>query len=230
MEYALQHAYPGIVKNGRTSFGGSQRWLDSAALQHCGCGLVAVLDLVRYLHLYAGATCSGIFTGIDETPGLPQPLYNLCAQRMRCSYVPILYPIGTTGFSLAAGLNRCFREYKLPYAASWGVKKEALWQEIGVMLQQDLPVILSVGNRFPRFWKEGGVALCRPTEGTMREVVQTHAHFVTVVGMDEKWLRVSSWGREYYLSREEFFRYRKEESLGFLCNIVLIRRRESGGV
>ena len=228
--YALQHDYPGVAKDGHTSFGGNQRWLDSKALQHCGCGLVAALDLMRYLHLYAGADCSGIFAGIGETTGLPQSLYNLCAQRMRRSYIPILYPIGTTGFSLTAGLNRCFREYKLPYTARWGVKKEVLWQEIAAMLQQDLPVILSVGNRVPCFWRKSGVALCRPVGETMREAARAHAHFVTVVGMDEKWLRVSSWGREYYLSKEEFLHYRKEESLELLCNIVLICRRESGSV
>lgn len=230
MEYALQHTYPGIVKDGRVSFGGSQRWLAGTTLQHCGCGLVAALDLVRYLHLYAGADCSGIFAGIDETPSLPLPLYNLCAQRMRRSYVPIVYPIGTSGFALAAGLNRCFRQYQLPYTAGWGAKNEALWQEIAAMLQQDLPVILSVGNRFPRFWKKSGVALYRPAGGTIREAARARAHFVTVVGMDGKWLRVSSWGREYYLSKEEFLHYRKEESLGLLCNIVLIRRHESGSV
>lgn len=228
MEYALQYTYPGIVKDGRTSFGGSQRWLDSKVLQHCGCGLVAALDLMRYLNLYAGADCSALFSGIDETPELPLSLYNLCIQRMWRSYVPVVYPIGIDGLSLAFGMNRCFRQHRLPYTACWGVKKDALWQEIAHMLRQDLPVILSVGKRFPRFWEKKGVALYRPAGAAMREAVRVHAHYVTVVGMDEDWLRVSSWGREYFLSKEEFMRYRTEESMGILCNIVLIRRHENG--
>ena len=229
MEYALRHEYPGICKDGVVSFGGNQRELDSRTLCHCGCGLVAALDLLRYFHLYDSAECSDIFSGIEKAHGLSLPLYRLCAQRMRRSYVPIVYPFGTTGVALAAGMNYCFQQNRLPYTASWGVGEAELWREIAAMLLQDLPVILSVGKGFPRFWEKRGVALSRRVGDTMRESTRIRAHFVTVVGMDKDWLRVSSWGREYYLSKEEFLHYRSTESLRFLCNILLIRRHDSTG-
>lgn len=94
------------------------------------------------------------------------------------------------------------------------------------MLDQDLPVILSVGNQFPKFWQKNGAALHRRSGEELKEAARVHAHYVVVVGMDEKWLRISSWGREYFLSRDEFIRYRNEESMSLLCNIVCLRRRE----
>jgi hypothetical protein len=222
MKAALTSVYPGIRQASRISFGGNQRQLKSEVLQHCGCGVVAALDLIRYLHLYHPDYRTDFFTGVEDASDLPEPVYDLCAQRMR-NFVPALYPIGTTGFSLAGGLNRYFRRYNVPLKASWGVSKDRIWQEIGTMLQKDLPVILSVGNQFPKFWQKKGAQLHRRSGDEMRQSVHVHAHYVTVVGMDDEWLRISSWGQEYYLSKEEFLRYRNKESLNLLCNIVRLR-------
>ena len=230
MEIQLTHAYPGVLFPGGSSYGGSQKWLESAVMQRCGCGVVAVLDLVRYLHLYHPAMKTPFFTGVQDMTALPKTVYDLCTQRMRRSFVPILYPVGTTGISLAAGLNRYFKRYGLPLRAKWGVRREKLWPEIESMLRQDIPVILSVGNRFPRFWKKEGVSLHCRQQDEMKRAAQAHAHFVVVTGMDDTWLHVSSWGKEYYLSKEEFLRYRSEDSMPLLCNMVYIRYlTEAGG-
>lgn len=226
MASSLKNTYPGIGRPGRVSLGGSQRLLVNKWLQHCGCGVVAALDLVRYLHLYHSDHQTDFFTGVPNTAELPEPVYDLCAQRMYRNFVPVLYPVGTTGFSLAGGLNRYFMRYGLPLKAHWGVPKDRIWQEIRTMLDQDLPVILSVGNQFPKFWQKNGAALHRRSGEELKEAARVHAHYVVVVGMDEKWLRISSWGREYFLSRDEFIRYRNEESMSLLCNIVCLRRRE----
>ena len=222
MNGALKSVYPGIRQAGRVSFGGNQRQLKSAVLQHCGCGVVATLDLIRYLHLYHPDCRTDFFAGVADTPDLPEPVYDLCAQRMR-HFVPVLYPIGSTGFSLAAGLNRYFKRHNVPLKASWGVSKDRIWQEIEDMLERDLPVILSVGNQFPVFWKKKGAQLYRRSGEALKQSVHVHAHYVTVVGIDDAWLRISSWGQEYYLAREEFLRYRDKESMNLLCNIVCLR-------
>lgn len=227
MQWRLQHTYPGVKRPEGTSVGGNQTLLRSKVLQRCGCGVVAALDLVRYLHLHEPACRTDFFTGVDDAAYLPLPVYDLCALRMQRGYVPALYPVGTTGFSLAGGLNRYFRRYGLPLKAGWGVAKEQLWEEIGRMLSEDLPVILSVGNRFPCFWRKDGAALYRRVGDAMKESSRIHAHYVTVLGMDEQWLKVASWGREYYLAKGEFLRYRNEESLNLLCNVVSIRRSEA---
>lgn len=223
MRNGLKGSYPGVICNGRISVGGSQSLLKNKVLEHCGCGVVAALDLVRYLHLNHPACRTSFFTGVSDDTGLSQPLYDLCIQRMHSGYIPVIYPVGTAGFSLAAGLNRYFRRYGLPLEARWGVAKEMLWQEIGRMLTDDLPVILSVGNSIPLLWRKDGVALYRRVGDTMKQARHIHAHYVTVLGIDEKWLKVTSWGREYDLSKDEFLRYRNKESMNLLCNIVSIR-------
>lgn len=223
MNYSLQHPYPGIRQPSGVTLGGSQRLLKSAALQRCGCGVVAALDLVRYLHLYRTGFSTDFFSGVEENASLPLPVYDLCIQRMRRNYVSILYPIGTTGFGLAGGLNHYFRQYSLPLKARWGVSREQLWARIEEMLASDLPVILSVGNRFPKLWEKQNAALHRKrADQTYYQATQTHGHFVTVLGIDNEWLRITSWGREYYLSKAEFRRYCDEASLSVLCNIVYL--------
>lgn len=224
MQQKLKHEYPGTVRGGKRTVGGNQRHLDSKTLQHCGCGVVAVTDLVRYLHLYHASGSSDVFSGVPREAVIPVPVYDLCVKRMRRQFIPVTYPVGTTGFALAIGLNRYFRCYDLPLKARWGVKKDEVWQEIDRMLDDDLPVILSVGNRFPCFWKKDGAAVYRRVGGAMEKAGQLHAHYVTVLEMDDRWLKIASWGKEYFLSKEEFLRYRDENSLNLLCNIVSIRR------
>ena len=43
--------------------------------------------------------------------------------------------------------------------------------------------------------------------------------------MDDEWLRISSWGRLYYLKRSEFEEYVHKYSLGFTSNILLVEKR-----
>lgn len=228
MRHSLTHDYPGVGSGRNPGYGGNQRWLRDENMQHCGCGVIAALDLVRYLHLYRPGFRSPFFTGTEDDAVLPRPVYDLCAQRMRRSFVPILPPIGTNGLSLAAGLNRYFRRYRLPMTARWGVPAGELWQQIGTMLDSDLPVILSVGNRFPRFWSKDAVSLYRPDpqEGS-EAAARIHGHFIVVTGMDARWLRVSSWGRMYYINKEEFSRYCRKDSLSLLCNMILLQPRET---
>ena len=228
MRVSLQHTYPGIGREGAHSYGGNQRWLRDKIMQHCGCGVVAALDLVRYLHLYRDGFSADFFTGVDDSPAVSRSLYDLCAQRMRSIYIPVIYPVGTTGFGLASGLNRYFRRYDLPLQASWGLSAKKLWQEMETMLSDDLPVILSVGNRFPRVWSKETLCLYRrSSDGSIQVGARIHAHFFTVTGMDEQWLRVSSWGSEYYIKKEEFFRYCHHDSIPLLCNMVHLRQKKT---
>ncbi len=216
----LKYPYPGIEQAGAETLGGNQRMLKSKTLQQCGCGVIAALDLVRYLHLYDSCCRTSFFAGIEDTTSLPLPVYDLCALRMMRNFVPVQQPTGTASFLLAAGLNRYFKEYGLALQASWGVPKERLWVEIEEMLQKNLPVILSLGKQFPKVWRKEGVRMYRYQAGQMKKSVQAHGHYVTVVAMSERWMKVLSWGQVYYISRDEFLRYRDRESLNLLCNIV----------
>lgn len=218
---ALKHPGPVVEREGRRTSGGDQRWLKSGTARKYGCGVVAAADLLLYLHRY-GEGRSPFFRGIPQDP-IPWEVYDYCADRLRKRYLPLLPPFGLNAWVLAGGLNCYFREYRLPYRASWGVLPGDLWREMETMLARDIPVILCVGVNFP--FPKHKLALYQGED--RREAGSTRAHYVTVTGLDEEWMRVSSWGQVYDIRREEFDRYRKWHSCGFYSNLVRIKKLPS---
>ena len=51
------------------------------------------------------------------------------------------------------------------------------------------------------------------------------AHYVTVTGSELNDLRISSWGREFYINKGEYFSYIKQHSNSIISNILMIERR-----
>ena len=89
---------------------------------------------------------------------------------------------------------------------------------------RDIPVILAVGPNFPLFWQKNNLPFYRrELDGTLVKSCTARAHYVVVTGMDEEWLRISSWGREYYINREEYMAYGRKHSLPILNSIAVIR-------
>ena len=132
--------------------------------------------------------------------------------------------LGINGFMLAGGLNLFFRRYSLPYRASWGIGSGRLFEQIELQLVQDIPVILSVGPNFPLFWQKNELTFYAAfSDGSLRPSCRIKAHYVTVTGIDEKCLKISSWGREYYIDREEYMSYIRRHSGSLVSNIVKIR-------
>ena len=220
MLIGIKDPYPGIELSSGATFGGDQRKLKSQTLRHCGCGIVAALDLVRYFHLYHHSCKASFFTGVEDTVHLPLAVYDLCAVRMQRTFIPALYPFGATVFSLPVGLNQYFKRYHIPLKAAWGVSKEDLWTEMERMLRHNMPVILSIGHQLPVLATGDGLPLYRNQGEQMVKFTHVRSHYVTVLAMSDHWLKVSSWGTVYYISRKEFLRYRDRSSLNLLCNIL----------
>lgn len=218
----LKHEYPGVIlEGGARSYGGNQMLSPDKVMRRCGCGIVAAADLLLYLHRYHKPLA--LYGGLPEE--LTQGEYEELLQSLRRKYFPLFYPVGMNGVALALGLNCIFRKNGLSLSARWDMSEAKLWTRMEEMLHRDMPVILSIGPNFPKLWKKGKETLYRLDNGEQRAVTQTRAHYVTVTGMDEKWLRISSWGKEYYLSREEYERFRADFSSALVSNIVYIRRR-----
>lgn len=217
----LKNPSPAISHAGVLSSGGNQQWLKSETAQKYGCGVVAAADLLLYLHRY-GAGETSFFRGIPDGP-IPWEIYDFCADRLRKRYLPLLPPFGLNAWVLAAGLNRYFREYRLPYRARWGVLPGELWQSVHTMLSRDIPVILCIGVNFP--FPKHQLPLYIGEGGAHQGAGGVRAHYVTITGMDEEWVRVSSWGKVYEFRREDFDRYRKRHSCGLYSNIIQIRSK-----
>ncbi|MBE6972239.1 MAG: hypothetical protein E7446_09065 [Ruminococcaceae bacterium] len=222
MRYALKNNYPGIIEKSGCSCGGNQMLLQSSTLRRFGCGAVAALDLLRYLHLYHIDCQSDLFSGIPDKHALPFELYSLCVQRITHSYVPILPHLATNGVFLSAGLNAYFRHYGLPLRAYWGTSQDELWPSVSRMLQSDIPVILGIGKSIKHLPGVKRLDLYRKEGGEFKAVRQVSGHFLTILGQDDEWLYVSSWGREYAVNRWELMHYARTESASFLCSILQI--------
>ena len=218
----LQHNYPAVHGAAEPCYGGCQTQMSQKALRRCGCGLVCALDLLIYLHRWHG--CGTPFLeGLEANP-IDAALYEQKITRLRRRWLPIVYPLGTSGLALAWGLGRFFRKFGLPLRARWAVKWERLFPTVEEMLKKDIPVILAVGQSFPRIWRKDKLTFYRKTaDGEYRPASATRAHFVNVTGIDGHWLQVASWGRCYYVNREEFCQFAKQYSLRWLCNIVYIQ-------
>jgi len=138
--------------------------------------------------------------------------------------MPIIPRFGKTGPALALGLNAYFSRYSIPLRARWCIGHEKLFERIEEMLKADFPAIFSVGANFPLFWGKHRVRLyTRSNSGAMSAVTGTRAHFMTVTGIDSEFLRVSSWGKEYFISRREYSAYVKAHGCPVTSNIMYIR-------
>ena len=195
------------------SCGGSQMFSEDGTIRRCGCGPVAALNTVRYLQ-----------RGWDDRP-LERAEHNEALKELCRRYFPLIPPFGINGPLFVLGLNRLMRDMALPYRASLMFSGDRLWPRIEEMLGRDLPVILTIGNNFPFFWEKHRLPFYTKAEdGSFRRGTSVKAHFVTATGIDEDRLRISSWGREYYIDRREYDAYTKEHSTYLLSNIVYLRR------
>ena len=223
---SLQHPYISVSFDGHGSYGGGQQFSHDRMMKRCGCGVVAATDLLLYLNRYHHGTEIPPFRDLPREGPLPFPAYDACLQRMRKSYFPMIPYAGINGLMLAAGMQLFFRRWKLPYTAKWCFGHTRLWDRIEAMLRADLPVIMSVGPKLPLFWRrERANFYSRLPSGELRATAGAHAHYFTVTGMDEDWLRISSWGRLYYLRRQEFNDYVARHSAAFVSNILYIERK-----
>ncbi len=207
---SLKKPYVRVMRNGVLSYGGSQMWSDSKTIQICGCGPVAALDTVLYL-------------SAQQEP-LTQEQYNRELALLCRKYFPLIRPFGINGISLALGMNRLLRKYDLPYRAFWAVSRGKFWDRIEELLRQDIPAIFSVGPNFPALWEKHRLTFyAKSPDGRYSPASSAKAHYICATGMDDEWLRISSWGREYYVRREEYSEYIRRHSTSLVSNVLMLR-------
>lgn len=190
------------------SFGGNQAWFPYKFLKKTGCGVISAANVLLYRKGKQQ---------ISETE------YMDFAKHLWKYYLPVIPGFGMNGLTLMLGMNRYFYRNQLPYKAWWKISGKKMLNRIDWMLEQDFPVILSVGPNFPKFWGKQKLNLYVKQEAeTYRPAVKTTAHFVTVTGREGQWLRISSWGKEYYLNVREYQEYVKTYSSSLVSNILYI--------
>lgn len=207
----LKNAYVEVAGQSGKSYGGNQGWFSGATVRGYGCGLIGASDILIYMGSKQGAY-------------IKESVYKDYVSALGKKYFPLLPKAGISGWLLAIGLRRCCGKYRLPYKVRWGVRKRKILSAIEEMLGRDIPVILSVGPNFPILWGRKGVGLYRCNgRGAYTKVQDIRAHYVVVTGMMEGWLRISTWGKEYYLNWEEYKRYIDKYSCSLFSNICYIK-------
>lgn len=230
MTSQLKNPYISVSNGPLVSYGGNQMCSESKTERSVGCGVVAALDLFLYLfryHLDPDQNSRGVH--LPGTWPMDQQQYLALLHYFRKKYFPLIPGHGINGLSLAIGVNAFFLKNRIPFYAVWGVPYRKLWTSIQSMLEQDIPVIFSVGPNFPVFWQHHKLRFyVRRADGEYIPGAQTHAHYVTVTGMDEQWLQIASWGRRYYIKRDEYLSYVQKHSARVVSNILYICKKSHG--
>lgn len=225
MRIELKRSLPSVQREQQCSCGGNQAWSHNNNFRLCGCGVVSCMDLLIYLCRYHPGCSAEMLSPLIHIDPIPLDVYDQTALRLSRWYLPLIPRRGLNGLSMAAGFDLfCLRNH-IPYRARWGVSGKKLWSSIQSMLRQDIPVILAIGPNLPLFWQHNKLVFYRKNaDGTFRPAAETLSHYVTVMGLDEQWLHISSWGREYYISRDEYLQYIYAHSSRIVSNILWVAR------
>ncbi|MCR5215344.1 MAG: hypothetical protein K6C69_00145 [Lachnospiraceae bacterium] len=226
MNCSLKHEYPHIMYPSGPSFGGNQMKEAHLPTANLGCGLVAVADTLSYLCRTNGAS----IPQIPYESTISQETYTKYLNRLR-RRMPILSLLGgIPAMELVWALRYYSKKAHLSYSFRWGVPSRKMYGVIAKMLSQDLPVIVSVGMAFPYFISKAGVKYYekRPN-GNLVVAGTVRGHYMTITGLmdvDERaYLRVSSWGMEYYIDFEEYLNFARKKSNLLFTNILYISKR-----
>lgn len=218
----LQHPYPAVDWAEEGSFGGSQARSAKWQIRKCGCGAVAMTDLVLYLARHHGCGASPLAEEAAACHPIPADLYDrLCCDLQR-KYLPMVPPFGINGLVLTGGLEAWCRFHRLPFHARWNTSRKQVWENISRSLRQDLPVILAIGPNLPALWQTHAVKLYRKKGDIYTAVAAVTAHYVSVTAMDDNWLQVSSWGKEYHMHRQEWLEFGQKHSTFLVHNALTL--------
>ena len=219
---SLRYPYPAVdwAKDG--SFGGSQSKSAKWQIRKCGCGAVAMTDLVIYLCRHHGCEGSALVQEAAALDPIPADLYERCCCDLQRKYLPMVPPFGINGLTLTAGMNAYCGVHHLPLRFRWNTGKRKLWSAMKQALERDLPVILAIGPNLPALWQQQKVKLYRKNGDTYTAVTAVKAHYVMVTAMDETWLEISSWGKKYFIHKQEYLHYgeRPMEQTGITWNLA----------
>lgn len=223
----LKAPYIAIMKDGNLSYGGSQEWWKRKIMSGYGCGVIAATDLLLYLDLHK-EYCKGKEFQEEEMGNgfLDVEVYQKCAETMCKKYFPIIPWLGMPGWLLGIEINRYFIRNRISLKATFGVRSRNMPNRIKAMLAHDIPVILAIGPNFPLPMKKHKVAFYEKIEEGYEKIAEVAAHFVVITGFEGQWMRISSWGKEYYINFYEYQNYVKKHSCPLISNICYIKKKK----
>lgn len=136
-----------------------------------------------------------------------------------------------TGVTLMNTLNRYFMLNDIGLRARWRLflSDEEMMKQIRHLIRKNKPVVLSIGPNIPNVFGDKGIHMYVEKDGRMLASMKknVHSHYVVVTGVEEisghEYLIVSSWGKKYYISYEEYRDYVKHSGGRITSSILYIK-------
>ncbi len=224
------------------SYGGSQSWFDDHVSSY-GCGLIAASDTLLCLMNRAG----------QKDLHYDQASYEAWVSGLIGDPFHVIKWVGVPGTFIASGMKKVLKAKGTACDISWCVSHQKRLERIEEMLKAGLPVIFSIGpNLFKRkpkgVWffvkedREVNEKALGPLSSFKAETM-IDGHYVTITGLVRgtfsltipgegqklytgTMVKISSWGRIYYICYDEYETYVSRCSNAVFSNICLIRENE----
>lgn len=264
--------YVPVIKDSGISYGGSQMWFPKThwyskdyILHNYGCGTIATADMFLYLALQNEDLKSPQTTAtITDTGQIKYESYIPYVETIHDKYTKTLRYIAVLGPKVASAINSYSDHNRLGLEASWkwNLTYYDMYDVIENMLDQDIPVIISIGPNTPNLWGKKGVPFYErkvieyqvtdniekdekvTSDGNETNVVKEkrkpyyykpvyndiNSHYVTVTGLIKDdvaqriMLRISSWGKQYYINYEEYRDYIENYSGTITSSLVHVKK------
>lgn len=189
-------------------FAGAREGTADFRKQKLGCGITALGDVFLYLGKREGGCIREMRKFVK--PCLTEEEYRDYYNRVY-RFVGGIFPWAKSGLSflrIQTGFNRMARKCRWRFRARWGFSYRKLRRRIEQMLGRDLPVILCIPFMVFKRDKGLGAFFYEKTESGYKKACRVSAHYVVILGLTEQegqsWLKISSWGKEYYVNWEEY--------------------------
>lgn len=236
--------YIRVNYTGKLSYGGSQNWFPTDkrlsrdySIHKWGCGIIAIGDLFLYLarsnRMYA--TDASALARYDR-PVLEWEDYKRYIQYIYQTFAPIMPGSGMNGFALASAVRHYCIKYRIPMTIAWKgfLNDENMLRVMRKMLQENFPVILSIGPNMPLVFRRKGIPFYTMSE--QKELILSsnsavHRHFVVVTGIlgrkhKQILLRISSWGTEFYIDYQELRDYIAREGDSLTSSLLYLSGKD----
>ena len=235
--------YVPVIKDSGISYGGSQMWFPKTywyskdyILHNYGCGTIATADMFLYLALHnVDLHSPHTELALLGTNHIKYENYTPYVRAIHDDYTKTRRFIAVLGPKVASAINSYSDTNRMGLEASWKWKLTYydMYDMIENMLNNDIPVILSIGPNTPNLWGKKGIPFYERKEIEYQEKSDTqqeakekrkpyyykviyndiNSHYVTVTGLIKDdvagriMLRISSWGKQYYINYEEYRDY-----------------------
>lgn len=243
----LEHPeYVPVNMNSAISYGGSQMWYSADnksskdyVIHRYGCGTIAFADLLLYLALHKPNFASPL-TEL-ALKGSDKPYYDNYRDyvyTIHDSYTKTRRILAVLGPKLGSTFNSYAKKQGLAYRGKWklNLNSNRMLAMIQEMLHDNIPVIISIGPNTPKLWGKKGVYLYNKKssddftsfEATGQSI---NSHYVTITAIEtgkisgKIMLRISSWGKSYYIDYEDYRNYVDTAGGKFTSSILYIKHK-----